>query len=391
MKQVDKSKTLNLLVISRGRFSLRNNEFLFQTGDGYYLDQISAHFAVTTIVAQEIPEKNITNETYSFKNKVQFINRTKFSGKKLFLKFRTIHKLIKTHDVVYLFYPLKFSLFIALITAFMGKKVIAYNGGFWSEFKTLGIKNKFRKTIMSYYYNLLESLSIRLCNVYLSNNNSLLKKHAKKQKVKKSYPLLKFTEKDLHYSKTSVITKKLKLLSVNHIKPGKGLFELVTAISLLKKSTDLDIELTIIGSYTALPDFSNALKKHIKNLELDDTIKLLGQINDHPTILSYYKSSDIFIIASESEGFPRVIWESFSQSLPVISTALPNILMEFENKSLPLLCIPNNSPENIVNGITVLANDLKKRNELIDEGMNCLKDRIINSPVNQFYEITNTI
>jgi len=74
-------------------------------------------------------------------------------------------------------------------------------------------------------------------------------------------------------------------------------------------------ELWIVGNG---PEFNN-LKFKIKNLKLEDNIKLFGQ-KSREELNSIYGEADVFILSSDSEGWGLVVIEAANFGLPIIMT-----------------------------------------------------------------------
>ncbi|HHD82366.1 MAG TPA: glycosyltransferase [Campylobacterales bacterium] len=109
---------------------------------------------------------------------------------------------------------------------------------------------------------------------------------------------------DFHFN-----SSKKYLVTVGRLSAEKRITTILDAL------TDLDeeIELIIIGDGTE----ETALKKYTQELNLTQRVHFLGR-QSNP--FQYLAKSDIFILASEGEGFPNVIIEAMACSLPVIST-----------------------------------------------------------------------
>ncbi len=99
------------------------------------------------------------------------------------------------------------------------------------------------------------------------------------------------------------------LVTVGRLSPEKRLYSVIDTL----KELDKDIELLIIGDGVE----EQSLKAYTKEQNLLARVHFLGRV-DNP--FKYIKSSDIFILASEGEGFPNVIIESMVCGTPVIST-----------------------------------------------------------------------
>lgn len=67
------------------------------------------------------------------------------------------------------------------------------------------------------------------------------------------------------------------------------------------------------------------LKARIAALGLTDRIDLLGYVPAGAGLLDLYRTSDIFLHVSLTEGFPQVIVEAFASCLPVVATAVGGV------------------------------------------------------------------
>jgi len=65
-------------------------------------------------------------------------------------------------------------------------------------------------------------------------------------------------------------------------------------------------------------DYSKELDKQISILKLEERLINIGQV-PNKDIMKYYQVSDLFIMPSLGEGFPRVVIESMATGCPVVS------------------------------------------------------------------------
>jgi glycosyltransferase involved in cell wall biosynthesis len=76
------------------------------------------------------------------------------------------------------------------------------------------------------------------------------------------------------------------------------------------------------------------LKNKVKSLNLTDYVKFLGFIkNPYP----YMKESDIFLMTSDTEGYPLVICEAICLGLPVVSTNVTGVNEILDNGKYGIL------------------------------------------------------
>ncbi len=131
-------------------------------------------------------------------------------------------------------------------------------------------------------------------------------------------------EDDFFYDEQKITDiKNPKLLYIGYLRKAKGIETLIKAFSLVKNSFD-KATFTIIGE----GDFRTELEQLAKQLNLTDSIKFVGHVDNRITLNEYIRKHDIFCFASVSEGSPRVILEAMANYIHVVSTpvgALPQI------------------------------------------------------------------
>ncbi|MDB4528258.1 glycosyltransferase, partial [Akkermansiaceae bacterium] len=115
-------------------------------------------------------------------------------------------------------------------------------------------------------------------------------------------------------------------LFVGRVEKRKGIFELIKAFESLQK-LDKEFKLIILGGGG---DF-DSIFEDIKKKQLDQCILLKGQISSRSAINDYYRESDVFILPSYTEGFPRVLYTAMEYGLPIITTmvgGIPSVMQD---------------------------------------------------------------
>lgn len=110
-----------------------------------------------------------------------------------------------------------------------------------------------------------------------------------------------------------VRTSKFVICNVGRLTKQKRQDRLIEAIALLNQKYNLDVECWIIGQ----GELRNELEQLANNLKIDHKIKFLGfQSNPYPFIAN----SDLFMLSSDTEGYPLVVCEALCLGKPIIST-----------------------------------------------------------------------
>lgn len=131
---------------------------------------------------------------------------------------------------------------------------------------------------------------------------------------------------DFYERQDTCQNRPVRLLYVGRMSVIKGLFDMVTALSMLVKSGE-DVSLDLVG-----PPESGELDTIEKVLALAgqlgiaERVHYLGRKPLGPELFDCYRSADLFVNATpSSEGFPRTLWEAMANSLPVIATRVGSI------------------------------------------------------------------
>lgn len=109
-----------------------------------------------------------------------------------------------------------------------------------------------------------------------------------------------------------------KILFVGRVVGDKGIFDLLSVVSKLKKHT----QLTVVGNG---PDLNRA-KEVTSDLGIVDKVIFTGQLPHHQ-LSDLYTASHLVVIPSNNhyEGFPRVIMEAWAHHKPVVVTDVGGI------------------------------------------------------------------
>jgi glycosyltransferase involved in cell wall biosynthesis len=170
-------------------------------------------------------------------------------------------------------------------------------------------------------------------------------------------------QKDLRPAKKpSEHTK--EILFVGRFDYGKGMEILIDSIGELKEEFP-DIRLKMAGTGVLL----DAMRERVAARGLDRNVKLLGFVSPYGPLQELYRKSDISVIPSDgSEGFPRVILETWAAGLPLIATRLSGIPYRVRDGENGLLVTPGDREE-LVNALRRLISDADLRYRIAQGGV----------------------
>ncbi len=133
-------------------------------------------------------------------------------------------------------------------------------------------------------------------------------------------PAISFDEHDIVYDKKYELKAHYKLLYLARLDKAKGIYELIYSIAELVRM-NYNVSLFIVGD--GIED--EQLRSLVKKLDLSKHIFFEGAITEKQRIAEYYKSSDLFILPSYHEGFPRTLYEAMIFGLPIVTTFVGGI------------------------------------------------------------------
>lgn len=158
------------------------------------------------------------------------------------------------------------------------------------------------------------------------------------------------------------IQLKIRTLYVGTVCETKGILILLEALESLR-SESVNIHLDIVGSFQP-SSFEAVVKSRIESRKLASVVSVHGQqIGDAKW--NMFANADLFCFPSfyESEGFPCVLVEAMSFSLPIVSThwrGIPSIVAEGETGFL----VETNDAHQLAHRILQLATDAELRSKM---------------------------
>ena len=172
---------------------------------------------------------------------------------------------------------------------------------------------------------------------------------------------------------------KFVISNVGRLTKQKRQDRLIEAIAILNHKYGVDAECWILGQ----GELEDRLKQHAKDLNIEDKIKFLGfQANPY----SFVKESDIFMLSSDTEGYPLVVCEALCLGKPIVSTNItgPNEILTDGGGILTEL-----SAESLAEAANNLLTDpellKKKQTEATMKSQSFSSEEIMNQIYSLFY------
>lgn len=158
------------------------------------------------------------------------------------------------------------------------------------------------------------------------------------------------------------------ILFVGQVIERKGVEYLIKAIPhMIGKTNRKDFVIMIVGP----GDFLDRAKKIAKNLNVEKYVVFTGEIS-FDDLVHAYRSADLFVLPSLSEGLPTVILEAMYFDLPVISTDIPGTRDHFKDVSL---LVPVEDEKSLADAIVELFNNTERARKLAQAGKKLVDEK----------------
>jgi glycosyltransferase involved in cell wall biosynthesis len=169
------------------------------------------------------------------------------------------------------------------------------------------------------------------------------------------------------------------IVFAGRLAPEKNIPRLLKAIQIVD-SPSTPVRCTVIGD--------GPLKGELETLteEMRIPVNYTGQIPNQELISSRFLDADAFVLPSLEERQGKVLLEAMACSIPVIASNAGGIPTVVQNGVNGLLCEPS-SAEDIAGKILTLANNLKLRQKLIENGHAYARQHALDVEVNRLMRI----
>jgi len=169
------------------------------------------------------------------------------------------------------------------------------------------------------------------------------------------------------------------VLFVGQIIQRKGIeYLLKSAKYVMELSHENNIVFFVIGK----GGFLEKAKNIVKNLNISELIVFTGKI-PFGELVEAYKSADVFVLPSLSEGLPTTILEAMYFGLPVIATDIPGVRDHFRNRAL---LVPPKNEYKLAEAIIKLLKDEELAKRLSTNGKELVKSKYTWDIVSKKYE-----
>jgi glycosyltransferase involved in cell wall biosynthesis len=271
---------------------------------------------------------------------------------------------LKNKDAIVVFWPSPISLLSILISRWLEIPCFIYQGGTWKKKNPQHYEKKQGK-----YSELSSRIKLKTASImedFILGSAPVVFVRGVCQK--RNYVYVRGNssiEKEQFFRRADTCqSQPIKLLAVSNIVPNKRIEDIILAVRYLKEHYGIIHYTHVGGKFTE--NITQMKKLAIEN-NINDQVTFLGHLTNTPDLLMQYRQSDIFVLASEAEGFPRVIVEAMSQSLPVVCSAIDGIKDIFTNEQ-QVLMFPAGDFQSLAHCIRRIIENRSLRMTLICQG-----------------------
>lgn len=326
-----------------------------QDAEFYIKDLLNEYFkglsklADVTLVGTFVPRQFFHGSKITTEVKTSFLSET--DNRRLNVKIKNFKWAISKSDACFLFMPCMSSVLAGLICILLGKPFVTYFGAHWYD---LEISKPNGRRLKAAFYSIVSNLLSSSSIYSLYTGAGVLNNHKGRNKYI-TVPILNLSQEAFFKRRTYKelkSSKKVEILYVGSLTQNKGLDILFNA---LQKLNNPKLELHIVGDGIE----GEKLKTLVKVIGIDRQVTFHGFISNGPELFEFYRSSDIFVLPSFSEGLPRVLYEAAGNGCPIITTPVNSIPYVFKDNYDCLFIQPGS-----VDDIVYVLNQLITEKEL---------------------------
>ena len=152
-------------------------------------------------------------------------------------------------------------------------------------------------------------------------------------------------------------------LFVGRVSPHKAQHDLVKALAAYRRLYDPRARLHLVGTSLGA-DYPRALERFATRLGIADAVRTPGSVTDE-ALVAYYRSADVFVCASDHEGFCVPLVEAMHLGLPVVAYGATAVGETVGDGGLVL---PDKTPVRFAAAVRRVVEDPVVRGALVDLG-----------------------
>ena len=331
---------MNIVFLDNVQMTSRNGRLYCVTGTGKFAKELVDLGNDVTMFGQKIEDLGSIADFDIEANGIKTISYWRTRLKILdYLKlyWNALREAFK-NDFVYIYYPTSYKYF-ALLCWLTRRKYGLYIRG------TVGVKDRVSQIIYKH-----ASAIFCVSQVFTDFVNEV----NPKQIAHTIRPMIDLTEKDA-VERSYLMPTSFSVLMFCRIEKEKGIVELLNAVKQLKSNNKNQFSLVVAGG----GGFLDEAKRLVETLNIKDVVRFTGAVNDKDEKRQLFLDSDIYILPTYHEGFPRTLYEAMLYGTPIVTTMVGGIPAVMKD-GLNCKSIEPKSEKSIVAGLSFAFNHYDK-------------------------------
>ncbi len=337
-----------IAVMPEGPIAFDGKDYRYSKGERLYLDNLASHFGQLLLVCFVLREGDEAYETclhspFEAENLTVIelprggSGQTGVAGKAIqFAKvFFLLLKIAPKADLLYLFLPSYPSAMGWLAAKIRRKPHIVYGADDWEQasasmFKWESLRGGWFYRLYAWLNRKMERAIVRSARFGVAAGGQLRDKYTGFGcPTYDTTPRMTLTREDIFEREDSCRNETITLINVGALIHDKAQHVLIEAFALAARQNER-LRLMIVGDGPRRDE----LKALAEDLGVAGKIDFAGYVEEEARLYALLRAADIFVLSSVTEGFPRVLYESMTMRLPIVTTnvgGIPNLLTDRVN------------------------------------------------------------
>ena len=201
-----------------------------------------------------------------------------------------------------------------------------------------------------------------------ANGGALTEKHSRPNRPVTQTTTTTISASDIATRTDTCLGRPVRILTVSRIDPRKGLRVLPAAMERLG-TLGIDATIDIVGPAVGRPgeDEKTAIAADAATRNVSSRVNVVGPV-PLEQLLPLYRTYDVFVLPTlPGEGIPRVLLESMTSGMPLVTTRVSGIPSLITHEVNGLL-MDDNSAASVAGAVSRVVNDGPLRQRLISNG-----------------------
>jgi glycosyltransferase involved in cell wall biosynthesis len=159
-------------------------------------------------------------------------------------------------------------------------------------------------------------------------------------------------------------TERISLLTVARFEPEKNPFLLIDALAQLERAQPGKFRLLWLGRGR----LERAVRLRAAELGVDRLVELRGYVPFGPELLALYRSANLFVHVSLTEGVPQVLIEAMAAGIPIVATDVGGVRTVLDDGAAGML-VPPADLDALVAAVELMVDQPGRRRPFVEHGL----------------------